>query len=331
MQPRYKMLFMFFSFMLMLILISNVFAYSTNNYKPKYGAITENANFRYTPSLSSKTIVKTLKKSTIVKIVGEINNFYITQLGDNQIGLVSKDYVKSSNYAPSGSKVYTNYKKYYATTNIAFTNLRAGPSTNFKVRASLSKDINVEIIGEIGDFYTVVTKNNYVGMIRKDLITKISSQNTKINTTTNTSSSKANITTSKNLTPGAKGTSNEEYVLKLINQARINKNLKALTMDSNLLRIAQIKSKDMVNSNYFSHISPTYGSPFNMMKNNGIIYKIAGENIAGNSSLDDAVNSWIESPTHSKNIFSTNYNYIGIGVANSKIYGYIISAMFIEK
>lgn len=51
----------------------------------------------------------------------------------------------------------------------------------------------------------------------------------------------------------------------------------------------------MVDNNYFSHTSPTYGSPFDMMKNFRISYKTAGENIAGNSSNSGAVNAWMNS------------------------------------
>lgn len=334
MRPRYRKIFILISFLLILLLLSNIFAFSDKNYKPKYGITTANLNFRFTPSLSSRTIIKTLKKGTTVKIVGEINNFYITQIGTNEVGLVSKNYIKSTSSAPAGAKVYTNLRSFYATTDVEGTILRAGPSTYFKARASLYKGVKVQVIGEIDNFYMVVTQNNYVGMIRKDLLTKISSNET---TTTNptTPSTPSTPTTpstpSTDMTPGVQGSANEELILKLLNQARSAKGLKPLIMDADLLRIARIKAEDMVNSNYFSHTSPLYGSPFNMMKNNGITYKSAGENIAGNPSLQDAVTAWLNSPGHSKNIYSTAYQYIGIGVAKSSVYGYVISTMFIQK
>ena len=71
--------------------------------------------------------------------------------------------------------------------------------------------------------------------------------------------------------------------------------LQALIVDDELQNIARIKAQDMVDNNYFSHTSPTYGSPFNMMKNFGISYKTAGENIAGNSTNSGAVNAWMNS------------------------------------
>ena len=87
----------------------------------------------------------------------------------------------------------------------------------------------------------------------------------------------------------------------------------------------------MVENNYFSHTSPTYGTPFEMMQNAGITYISAGENIAGNSSIDDAITSFLNSEEHSKNILSNTYNYIGIGIEKSNTYGYVIVLMFIGK
>ena len=101
--------------------------------------------------------------------------------------------------------------------------------------------------------------------------------------------------------------------------------------DKALTNVAQIKADDMVKNNYFSHTSSSYGSPFEMMQGFGISYKSAGENIAGNPSITDAVNSWLASSTHKTNLLSKNFNYIGIGLTKSNTYGYIIVAMFIQK
>lgn len=82
--------------MLLLILFSNIFGYSDKNYKPKYGMTTANVNFRKMANLSKTSIIQVIKKNSKVKLVGEISNFYITQLENNQVGLISKDYVKLS-------------------------------------------------------------------------------------------------------------------------------------------------------------------------------------------------------------------------------------------
>lgn len=87
----------------------------------------------------------------------------------------------------------------------------------------------------------------------------------------------------------------------------------------------------MVSNNYFSHQSPTYGSPFDMLRNFKISYKTAGENIAANSSNSGAVNAWMNSSGHKTNILNSNFNYTGIGVVSSPKYGKMYVQMFIGK
>ena len=87
----------------------------------------------------------------------------------------------------------------------------------------------------------------------------------------------------------------------------------------------------MVDNNYFAHESPTYGSPFNMLKSFKISYKTAGENIAGNSSNQGAVNAWMNSSGHKANILNSSYNYTGIGVVSSNKYGKIYVQIFVGR
>lgn len=117
----------------------------------------------------------------------------------------------------------------------------------------------------------------------------------------------------------------------LINAARKENDLKPLILGSTLPKVAKIKADDMVKNNYFSHTSPTYGSPFEMMQKYNVSYLSAGENIAGNPSITDAVASWLKSSTHKQNLLSEKFNYIGIGIAKSNVYGYIIVAMFAQS
>ena len=70
----------------------------------------------------------------------------------------------------------------------------------------------------------------------------------------------------------------------------------------------------MQTKNYFSHTSPTYGSPFDMMKAYGISYKSAGENIAmGQRSPEEVVQAWMNSQGHRENIMNPNFTHIGVG------------------
>lgn len=316
-----KRLLILFSLMLMIILISNVFAVDVKSYKPKYGITTSKVNFR-TNSSTSGGIIRTLSTNTNVKIVGEMNNFYVVQLESNEIGFISKDYIKINSNVPK-AKVYESLSPYTANIIENNTNVRRGPSTNFIKIATLKKGSNLTVIGKIDNFFVVIFDSNKVGMIRQDLVKK------------NTSSSKPleNNTVKPNL-PNDNSLSIEEnakLVLQYINEARKQNGLGLLTSYEKLNEISILKSNEMVKKDYFSHTSPTYGSPFKMMQNFGITYKAAGENIAGNSNMKKAVDSWIASESHKKNILSNSYNYIGVGVTKSDKYGYIIVTMFIGK
>lgn len=82
----------------------------------------------------------------------------------------------------------------------------------------------------------------------------------------------------------------------------------------------------MYDNNYFSHDSPTYGSPFDMMTKFGIKYSGAAENIAKNSSVAAAHNAFMRSQGHKENILNPIYTHIGVGIYN----GYY-TQMFIRK
>lgn len=112
----------------------------------------------------------------------------------------------------------------------------------------------------------------------------------------------------------------EKEVARLVNEIRVKNGLNKLTEDWELSRVARYKSQDMKDNNYFSHTSPVYGSPFEMIKNFGISYKSAGENIAkGQATPQTVVNAWMNSSGHRANILNASYNKIGVGyVENGK-------------
>lgn len=110
----------------------------------------------------------------------------------------------------------------------------------------------------------------------------------------------------------------ENEVIRLVNVERTKIGLPALKANWQLCRVARFKAEDMRNKNYFSHTSPTYGSPFDMMKNFGINFSAAGENIAqGQQTPADVMKSWMNSTGHRQNILNTRYTEIGVGIAKS--------------
>jgi uncharacterized YkwD family protein len=106
----------------------------------------------------------------------------------------------------------------------------------------------------------------------------------------------------------------EEQVVQLVNQQRAKAGLKSLTHRADVKNVAQKKAQDMINSNYFSHTSPNYGSPFDMLKTFGISYSYAGENIAkGQKTPQLVMNAWMNSSGHRANILKPEYDAIGVG------------------
>lgn len=119
----------------------------------------------------------------------------------------------------------------------------------------------------------------------------------------------------------------ENEVIRLVNAERAKYGLNALQANWELSRVARYKSQDMADNHYFSHTSPTYGTPFQMMKAFGLSYRTAGENIAyGQRTPQAVVNAWMNSSGHRANILNASYTQIGVGFVAD---GYYWTQMFI--
>ncbi len=192
-------------------------------------------------------------------------------------------------------------------------NIRSGPGLKYKIIATANKNEYIRVFAGVGDWYIVQIEGDYVGAISKKYVKPIypnSSNNTNF------------VSTMSN---------DEQEVFNMINAQRTSNGLQALKVDNEVQRVARIKAKDLVDNNYFSHNSPVYGSPFEMLQNFKISYRTAGENIAGNSTNSGAVNAWMNSDGHRANILNSSFEYTGIGVVSSPKYGKIFVQMFIKK
>ena len=119
--------------------------------------------------------------------------------------------------------------------------------------------------------------------------------------------------------PAVTTTTQENEVARLVNVQRAKADLPALKNNWQLSRVARYKSADMANKGYFSHNSPTYGTPFQMMENFGLRFTAAGENIAyGQRTPAEVMNDWMNSPGHRSNIMSGSFSEIGVGLAKNK-------------
>ena len=193
-------------------------------------------------------------------------------------------------------------------------NIRQGPDETQTIIETVSKDTEISLLSKLGEWYVIQTPSGKVGCASMQYIQE----------------KEQNIggETENGLT---QMTEMETMLLNTINQKRKENNLVELTIDDELQNVARLKAIEMVEKDYFSHTSPTYGSPFEMMDQMGITYKVAGENIAGNISPEEAINAWMQSEGHRDNILENGYNYPGIGIAKSPKYGNIFVQMFIGR
>ncbi|HKM39356.1 MAG TPA: CAP domain-containing protein, partial [bacterium] len=120
----------------------------------------------------------------------------------------------------------------------------------------------------------------------------------------------------------------EERLYELTNQARAQAGLKPLKLDPHLIETAREKSVDMRDNNYFGHISPRLGTPFDQMHKAGIAYRTAGENLAGAPTADAAHRALMNSPGHKANILNPNFTQLGIGIAVGGPYGIYFTQQF---
>lgn len=174
-----------------------------------------------------------------------------------------------------------------------------------------------------------VSYNDWVNSVLKSLCGK-SSSGTSGGTSSKTVSSKPVSTPSSSQTSGSGYSAFQNEVVSLVNSERAKNGLAALSVDSAITKTATLKSQDMAKNHYFSHTSPTYGSPFDLMKQYGVSYRTAGENIAmGQTSPAQVMNGWMNSPGHRANILNASYTKIGVGVARNSSGTYYWTQHFI--
>lgn len=124
-------------------------------------------------------------------------------------------------------------------------------------------------------------------------------------------------------------TADEQQMLGLVNKERTSRGVQALRPNLELTEVARVKARDMIEKGYFSHTSPTYGSPFDMMRQFGIRFGWAGENLAGAPTVSMAHKNLMNSPGHRRNILNEHFDEVGIGIINGGPYGKVFVQMFI--
>jgi len=113
----------------------------------------------------------------------------------------------------------------------------------------------------------------------------------------------------------------EAAVLYLINTIRVSNGLGALEPNQMLTDIARSRCNDMIVNSYFSHYTPDGRNIFNILRENGVSYVNAGENLGQSSPASSGTpeafaDAWMASPTHKANILRSVYSKIGIGIVD---------------
>jgi len=114
----------------------------------------------------------------------------------------------------------------------------------------------------------------------------------------------------------------EERILADVNQARADHGLNPLIPLAALAAVARAHSRDMAMHDYFAHDSPDQGTAEQRLAAAGIHYLMMGENIYTETYPDPglaqrAVQGWLHSPPHRKNMLSPSFNRTGIGIART--------------
>lgn len=103
-----------------------------------------------------------------------------------------------------------------------------------------------------------------------------------------------------------------QRVVDLVNAERAKEGLSPLTIDVKVQAAAQVRAKEC--EQYFSHTRPNGSSFATALREQGVTYRNAGENIAwGQRSPEEVMNAWMNSPGHRKNIMNPNFTTIGVG------------------
>lgn len=115
---------------------------------------------------------------------------------------------------------------------------------------------------------------------------------------------------------GANVSPAEQTLIDRLNKERVLHGLRPLQVDTTLTAAARAKSQDMVSKNYFSHTSPTFGSPAQLLQKYGVRYTAYGENIAQGGSAVQIHQMWMNSPGHRANMLNGAFTHVGIGVVS---------------
>jgi uncharacterized protein YkwD len=120
----------------------------------------------------------------------------------------------------------------------------------------------------------------------------------------------------------------EANMLVLLNEERRADGLPPLQADPEVADVARAHSRDMFARGYFSHITPQGEDPFDRMRDSGLRFRAAGENVALARTLPIAHQGLMDSPGHRANILRPHFGRVGIGIVDGGRYGLMVTQNF---
>ncbi len=122
----------------------------------------------------------------------------------------------------------------------------------------------------------------------------------------------------------------EGKMLELLNSERVKIGLKPLVVDAKIVEVARKHSRDMWLRGYFSHINPQGQDPFQRMREGGVKFNTAGENLALAPEVNAAHTGLMNSEGHKRNILDPNFKRVGIGIIDGGWYGKMFTQDFAD-
>ncbi|WP_148631014.1 CAP domain-containing protein [Bacillus sp. E214] len=327
----------------------------------------DNLNVREKASSSSK-IITAVKKNTKLIVTKKSGNWGYVKVNKKN-GWVSINYLTSK--APVTNKtMYTTEKTtlkklaknnsgtlktinkeatiiVYSTTSDKYAKAKYGGKTGWILKSKVKDSKTVTTTSKAAIKYKTIKQNDNTlakgttKVVQKGsngnqtIIYKKTFKNGKLISTKKISSKVTKKAVNQIIKVGTKETKASNYateVLRLVNQERAKVNIAPLKNLNSLSKVAEVKSKDMRDNNYFNHTSPTYGSPGEMVKKFNISFTMLGENIAaGQITPASVVNSWMNSPGHKANILDARYTHIGIGYAEGGSWKHYWTQLFLKQ
>lgn len=128
----------------------------------------------------------------------------------------------------------------------------------------------------------------------------------------------------------------EKYAFQLLNEHRRSEGLSALVWSDDVAKVARLHSRNMASKGFFSHRGTDGSMVDGRADEQGLgEWRAIGENIAFLRGYDDpakfAVNQWMNSAGHKRNILGDQWTQTGIGLAVTDDGSYYFTQVFLRR